>query len=268
MCNSRGRMVRCDRYQFIILHRFRSICFSLRNEQDCQERQNTGKKRTFYWGPSQSRGSPGNDKIICVISGEHVSIHHMVEWKFIGVGVADWIELWQQYTSQSIAWVVWDGYRDPSEDCSIPWEAGLPSLGLAKHHRCVTQERRAAQRFEQIQHPSTFSTGVTWRCVHWSVWLGHGVLDRWRAYFTILGEKWGGPERKKKHRWWVAPELWYLLPKEVDGKVVFPGTTPKSILWNQRHMQQGSSQNAYIGVTAPHRCLKEFPITSPSGNCV
>ena len=33
-------------------------------------------------------------------------------------------------------------------------------------------------------------------------------------------------EEQKKMRWWVAPELWYYLPKEVDRVIVQPGTTP------------------------------------------
>lgn len=31
---------------------------------------------------------------------------------------------------------------------------------------------------------------------------------------------------KKAARWWVAPELWYMLPQEVDGVVVSPSTKP------------------------------------------
>jgi len=33
-------------------------------------------------------------------------------------------------------------------------------------------------------------------------------------------------EEHQKHRWWIAPELWYLLPKEVDGAPVEPRITP------------------------------------------
>ena len=31
-------------------------------------------------------------------------------------------------------------------------------------------------------------------------------------------------QAKKTARWWIAPEMWYMLPQEVDGVVVSPGT--------------------------------------------